>query len=355
MLVAVFVTAMFSASGQAQFGTMDDRERIAINPRIDEGSGLSGQAGNLMLSRMSNIINLNGMAAEEEKAFFAMVPKVSVISEDITTTAPPMHAVTLHISFTLTDNYAGNVYGETSVEVRGVDRSKERAYTQAIRSINPRAGQFRAFIQNGKDAILAFYNTNCDMVLSTAESLIKQDRKWEATQLLHAVPPVSRECHDLSMRLAGEIGPVTPPPQSRPEIIPLPEGETPSESDIRTTIDQTLFELSSAVITDDRRVIVTLTVTNLSHIDKNIGLPVRQRAVFYDEQGRRFSSSRVSIGDNHDSWGYLRHLFLSQTPTMVTYEFQDADPRLRRISLLHLEPSQMNGEILLRHIPVVPK
>ena len=190
---------------------MGDRERIAITPFIGEDVDISGQARNLLLARMSNIINLNGLAAQETASYFAMVPQISVVSEDITSTAPPMHAVTLFISFTIIDNYSGAVFGETNLEVRGVDQSRERAFTHEIRSLNPRAGQFRVFIERAKDQILTFYNTECDLVISTAQSLVEQGKKREAIEILTSVPPVSQECYDLCMELAGEIGPVPQP------------------------------------------------------------------------------------------------------------------------------------------------
>ncbi len=203
-----FLTIAAVAFSQNHQTGMDDGDRIAITPHIGEDVDITGQARNLLLARMSNIINLNGLSAQESASYFAMVPQISVVSEDITSTAPPMHALTLYISFTIIDNYSGAVFGETNLEVRGVDQSRERAFTHAIRSIEPRAGQFRVFIERAKDRILSFYNTECELVISTAQSLVEQGRKREAVEILTSIPPVSRECYDICMEMAGEIGPL---------------------------------------------------------------------------------------------------------------------------------------------------
>ncbi|MFW5758560.1 MAG: hypothetical protein ACOCYO_07760 [Bacteroidota bacterium] len=204
----VFILIVLSMQAQNYAGKMDDKERIAINPKIPEDAEMQAQAKNLLLSRMNNIINLNGMAAQNEMSYFAMVPEISVLAEEITATSPPMHTVALLVSFSIVDNFSGNVFGETSMEVRGVDKSRERAYSQAFSSLNPRSGQFKVFMEKSKDQILGFYNTECDMVISTAQSLVQQDRKNEAIKLLESVPPVSGECYDMCMAYAGEIGPL---------------------------------------------------------------------------------------------------------------------------------------------------
>ncbi len=187
---------------------MDDKERIVIAPAIGQDVEISGQARNLLMTKMSNIINLNGLEARENGAYFSLMPQISVISEQVTATAPPMHAVTLYISFTIVDKYSGVVFGETNLEVKGVDQSRERAFTQAVSNVNPRAGQFKVFMESAKDDILAFYDTECELVISAAKSLVERGRKREAIGVLTSVPPVSRECFDLCMELAGEIGPV---------------------------------------------------------------------------------------------------------------------------------------------------
>ncbi len=227
ILLATIIAFATIAFTQNHHEGMDDRDRIAITPYIGEDVEITGQARNLLLSRMSNIINLNGLAAQESASYFAMVPQISVLSENITSTAPPMHAVTLYISFTIIDNYSGAVFGETNLEVRGVDQSRERAFTHAIRSLNPRAGQFKVFMERARDQILSFYNTECDLVLSAAQSLVDQGRKREAVEILTSIPAVSRECYDLCMEFAGEIGPLPEPATSHRQQEERPQQDEP--------------------------------------------------------------------------------------------------------------------------------
>jgi hypothetical protein len=312
---------------------MDDKERIAINPKIPDDSGIQGQAKNLLLSRMNNIINLNGLAAQDEMSYFAMVPEVSVLAEEITATAPPMHTIALLVSFSIVDNFSGNVFGETSMEVRGVDKSKERAYSQAFSSLNPRSGQFKVFMEKSKDQILGFYNTECDMVISTAQSLVQQDRKHEAIKLLESVPPVSRECHNMCMAYAGEIGPLPRQTTARVDENTPPEDEEGVVSTLGRTarIRNLQIELVDVEYTGND---IDITIILLDE-KENRGIGHRNTR-FFDKQGNEFQKRHyynfdlvrgvplkhvfVFKGDNLDLIDVMRVLEIRFTEGTIRFE-----------------------------------
>ncbi len=306
LLIAILIIPLF-ANAQNPQPRMDDRDRIAITPLIDEHVDISGQARNLLQARMSNIINLNGLAARDEASYFVMVPRISVVSEDITPTAPPMHAVTLYITFSIMDNYTGTVFGETGMEVKGVDQSRERAFTHAIRGINPRAGQYRVFMERAKDQILSFYNTQCDLVLAAAQSLVEQDRKREAIEILTSVPPVSRECHDLCMALAGEIGPV---PEQVTTGDSQPEAYTEEETRVKGMkgrLRNLEVELLQVEFTGNN-IDVSLLLTNNA---ENTSVMLRS-ARFIDREGNEF---RRNV--------YISADLVRGVPTRRNFSFRD--------------------------------
>ncbi len=262
---------------------MDDKERIVIAPAIGQDVEISGQAGNLLMTTMSNIINLNGLAARENGAFFSLMPQISVVSEQVTATAPPMHAVTLNISFTIVDKYSGAVFGETNLEVRGVDQSRERAFTHAISNVNPRAGQFKVFMERAKDDILAFYDTECELVISAAKSLAERGRKREAIEVLTSVPPVSRECFDLCMELAGEIGPVPEAITEQRQHDPEPGQETTVAEKLEGRIRNLEVQLLHVKFTGNDLDIKIMLMDREEHANVNL-----RRSRFIDQRGKEF-------------------------------------------------------------------
>ncbi len=273
-------TIAFTLNYQAGMG---DRDRIAITPLISESDDITGQARNLLQARMSNIINLNGLAAQEKASYFAMVPQISVVSEDITSTAPPMHALTLYVSFTIVDNYSGAVFGETNLEVRGVDQSRERAFTHAIRSINPRAGQFRVMMERAKDQILAFYDTECELVIATAQSLVEQGKKREAIEVLTSIPSVSRECHDRCMILAGEIGPVPEPVTAQRQREDSPQQEESFVDGMKGRLRDLKVEIVNVEYTGVGIDITILLINEVENTRVNL-----RRMRFIDREGNEF-------------------------------------------------------------------
>ncbi len=331
-LFPVFILMVLGIQAQNYAGRMDDKERIAINPKIPADTEIHGQAKNLLLSRMNNIINLNGLSAQDEMSYFAMVPQVSVLAEEITATAPPMHTISLLVSFSIVDNFSGAVFGETSMEVRGVDRSKERAYSQAFSSLNPRSGQFKVFMEKSKDQILGFYNTECDMVISTAQSLVKQERKHEAIKLLESVPPVSRECYDLCMAYAGEIGPL---PQETAQVnenpSPADEEQVTSTSGRTARIRNLQIELVSVEYTGSD---IDITIILLD--EKENRSAGHRNTRFFDREGNEFQKRHyynfdlvrgvplkhvfVFKGDNLDLIDFMRVLELRFTEGTIRFE-----------------------------------
>lgn len=358
----LFAFALFALTLQTfslnHMQTMDDSDRLAIRPYIPEGSEITGQARNQLLSKMTTIINLNGLAAHESTSYFGMIPDIAILSEDVTPTAPAMHAVTLLLSFKIVDNYSGNIFAETSLELRGVDQSHERALNQAFRALDTRAPQFKAFMENGKERIIAFYNTQCDMIITTAQSLVDRGRKYEAVELLTSIPPVNRECYDLCMEMAGEIGPVEKPkeeitityvPEREPEREPERIPEQDSRASHKVVIDQVLFEIVSARMTPDYKVIIDIRITNQSHLDRDLG--IINRTTFFDNFGHSHNANRITIGKESSGWGLI-HKFISGLPTSVILQFDNIDPLVTGISLLEMSTRNLNGVVRLRNIDI---
>lgn len=207
ILITIGLLGSFAYS-QNDLGKSDDMDRISIAPMISDLSGdIPASAQKILISKMKQIATKNGMAALPSNPMFIMYPTVSVLSKETTPTAPPMQAINIEVSFFIADLATGNVYSETSLELKGVGKTEDRAYMQALKNINYKKGQFKAFVETGKEKIVEYFNSNCDVVLSTAKTLISQNKKDLALVYLLSVPPVSKECYDNAMKLAQTIQP----------------------------------------------------------------------------------------------------------------------------------------------------
>ncbi len=207
LAIITFITFLFVANGYGQsgFGQTDDMGRISIAAIVPDEAGITGNAQRNLQNRMMQIATLNGLGATQDRAQFAMVPMISVISQDVTPTAPPQVALNLELSLYIVDVMSQNIFSQITINLRGVDRSEEAAYNQAINNIRPRQGQYRGFIENGKQKIIEYYNSECDKIISTAQALAGQQQYGEALFLLMSVPDVSRQCYHMCMDISIDV------------------------------------------------------------------------------------------------------------------------------------------------------
>src|SRR5690554_3976780 len=204
ILIASLLLSL-AAQSQSSLGKTDDLGRIAIAAIVPDEAGVPGGAQRNLQNRLMQVASLNGLGATENAAQFVMVPMVSIISKDITPTAPPKVSIRMDVTLYIVDMLTQNIYSQTSIEVRGVGNTEERAYTQALNGINPRHGQFRGFVEKGKEKIIEYYNSKCDVVISSAQALAGQKNYEEALFTLMSVPDVSRECYDKCMQISIDI------------------------------------------------------------------------------------------------------------------------------------------------------
>jgi len=204
--VIVVILIYSEVYAQNTLGESDDYSRIAIAPVVTEKSNLPAGSEDVLTGKMRQIISLNGLSAMDDAPLFIMYPEMMVISDEVTATTPPMRAYNLEVVFSLADKYTGNVYASTTEALKGVGKTETAAYNAAFKQINVRSGKFKVMLEKGKEGIIEYYNTHCDLVISRARSLAAQGNYKDALAMLNSVPPVSRECFDKANAVAAEIG-----------------------------------------------------------------------------------------------------------------------------------------------------
>lgn len=203
LMIGVGLATVFAAEAQNNMGKSDDAARIALAPVIDDNT-MPASAKSMLEGKIRKICTLNGLSGEGSNPMFSIRATVDVLSKDLTATASPMHALSLTVNMFVVDNTTGNVFSQTSVDVKGAGQNESKAYAQAIKSLDPKRGQFKAFVEQGKNKIIEYYNSQCDMIISRANALKAQGRDGDASALLYSVPEVCKECYDRCMEIAGQ-------------------------------------------------------------------------------------------------------------------------------------------------------
>ncbi len=216
------------ANAQNSAGKSDDNARIAIAPMIPEALIEMPQgAQDMLLGKMRQMISLNGLSAMDDAPLFVMTPELMVLSSDVTPTTPIMYTYNMEVVFNLADRYSGNVYATATQALKGAGRTETAAYNSAFKQISPRNGKYKVMLEKGKEAIIEYYNTQCDLVISRANSLAAQKNYTNALAILNSVPPVCRECFDKANDAATVIGANMPQTASVVSSDKTPDGDAP--------------------------------------------------------------------------------------------------------------------------------
>ena len=190
LFLAILALPFIGLSQNSQ-GKSDDMGRVALAAIVPQ--------------QMQQIATLNGIGAASSNPRFCIVPMVTVLSKEVTPTAPPMQALNLEFTFYIVDAVSKSIFSQTTYSAKAVGQTEDKAYIAAIKNLNPRVGQFKGFVETGKTKIMEYYNSQCDVVLKGAQALAGQKKYEEALFVLLSVPDVCRECFDKCMDLSIDV------------------------------------------------------------------------------------------------------------------------------------------------------
>jgi hypothetical protein len=190
----IFVTNFTFA--QNDLGKIDDVGRITLTPVLGNDLGnMPQEAQKLLLSQLTQIATKNGLGGTLTNPQFIITATSSVITKDVTATAPPMIAYNLSINLYIVDYVNKTILSNETIEVKGVGSNETKAYINGIKNINPKMPKIKTFVTKGKEKIIEFYNTKCDFIIKQTEALVKLEKYEEAIYNLISVPEICQECH----------------------------------------------------------------------------------------------------------------------------------------------------------------
>ena len=87
----------------------------------------------------------------------------------------------------------------------GIGQSLEKSYISAFKTINPKNATITAFIQEGKQKIIKYYQTNCEDVIAEARKQASLQNYEDALMMLSSIPDVCSACFDEASQIAAPI------------------------------------------------------------------------------------------------------------------------------------------------------
>ncbi len=195
--IALLTLLIYNVSfAQNNQGTIDDFGRICLKPVLAEDMGdMPTGAKKMLLSRLKQAATKNGLGSNSAIPQFIITGTIDVIDKEITETAPPMIAYNLEANLYICDYVNKTVLSNVTLELKGVGKTETKAYISAIKRINPKSSKVRSFIKKGKNKIIEYYNTQCEMIMKKANTLAKVNDYEGAIYTLISIPTVCKECH----------------------------------------------------------------------------------------------------------------------------------------------------------------
>ncbi|MEE2954381.1 MAG: hypothetical protein VX347_04325 [Bacteroidota bacterium] len=203
LILSGFLFLFGDVNAQNDLGKTDDVGRVAICPVVGDIPDMPRTAEKLLLTKMAQIASKNGMASYGNR--FIMFPKVHIMSQDITPTAPPMHAYNLDATLYVADNATKQIFSSTTISLKGVGKTTTKAYIMALKGLTYKRPEIEGFVSTAREKIVEYYNSQCDFILKEAEASAGRKEFDEAIYTLVTIPQICKDCYMLAQDVTMKV------------------------------------------------------------------------------------------------------------------------------------------------------
>ncbi len=193
-IISILLLAIVTSTGFAQT-KVDDFGRIVLNAYLPDNIALPAEAKNMLMTKLNQITTMNGIGGSQANPRFIITAAVNIGTKDIIAGPPQMIAQNIDITLFVGDAISNTVYANVTISIKGVGTNENKAFIEAIKTINPQNKDILLFLEDGKKKVLNYYSTQCDFIIKDALTLSKQEKYDEAIYQLAIVPNVCKECY----------------------------------------------------------------------------------------------------------------------------------------------------------------
>ena len=200
IFIAVFVAAVLSATVAAQENTSGISLRAVVaDDDIPAASVKSVE------TKLQRVLAANGIGDMDYTQRFVLAAKVDVLQNDVMPSNPPKVSKKLDLILMVGDVIENKIYETYTMPLAGIGTNDTEAFISAFSRVNPNNEELQAMLAAAKEEIMAYYENNCDYIISNANSLAGQQKYDEAIARLMSVPEVCKECYEKCQAAAVKI------------------------------------------------------------------------------------------------------------------------------------------------------
>jgi len=195
--IILFLTMSIQIMAQETLGT------LTLTPIVfDENSAheqVSPRVKNLLKNKMRRVASKYGFSSGVVQDRHIMFPDIQVITKDVIPSAPPKVSMEIEFTFYIADHDTRTIYTSESFILLGVGATETKAYNNALSKINADNQKFKDFMLEGKEKIVSYYNTHCDLIIKNAQTKARIGKEALALSLLTRIPSDCNVCYEKAM------------------------------------------------------------------------------------------------------------------------------------------------------------
>lgn len=156
-------------------------------------------------TKLQRALASNGIGDMDYTQRFVLAAKVDVVQNDVMPSNPPRVSKKLDLTLMVGDVIENKIYETCTMSLAGIGTNDAKAFVSAFSRVNPNNEDLQTMLAAAKEEIMAYYENNCDYIISNANSLAGQQKYDEAIARLMSVPEVCKECYEKCRAAAVEI------------------------------------------------------------------------------------------------------------------------------------------------------
>jgi len=196
----------FSQKKQSEEGpTLDDFGRIGFfTDIVTNDPDFDGRALDKVKKGLERMLLKESMGKSVDDRF-GLVAVPIIYSKEKTSTTPPKYFYEFGVDIIAVDYKEKTKYGVYTYDgLTGMNANSQRALMSGLKGFKTNRG-FTEFVREMKQKIIDYYESNCDFILTDAETNASNDEFDNALSILSGVPTVCKECYDRAQEKSREV------------------------------------------------------------------------------------------------------------------------------------------------------
>ena len=177
MLFALFSSLLFAQKCELPMAVI-----------ISNEANITASSRDMLDARLRQIITSKGVSAGSSNFQFAIFANPILSSKDIIASAPTQISQEVELVIGIADLYNQRIFSTEIITLRGIDRSEEKAFISAIKTLNAKNIQLSNLVEKSQKEIIEYYDNNADFILKEAKSLSSLHQYEKALFSLIQIP-----------------------------------------------------------------------------------------------------------------------------------------------------------------------